>query len=117
MKEQMAVMLEPYAGAGIKRIGIVTTEYAAGGMAVLAMEGGQPCATISVWLPESQNLKPGSFYVKHWSENEVLVKNLIETGVLIPDPDAAPASSGFIKTIRAYRLVGVMPLPPRKERA
>jgi len=83
---------------------VEVAEYAAGGTAVVVVDGdGCPFATVSVNLPETANLPAGVFYVKHWSENAPLISAMLERG-LLEAVDAPVASSGFIAEIKAYRL-------------
>jgi hypothetical protein len=63
----------------------------------------EPICTLSVWVPETPDLPRGAFYCKHWSENQGIVEQLLQQGVLEPVM-ATPVRSGFIENIQAYRL-------------
>jgi len=79
-------------------------EYHNGCLAILAStDDGEPFATISTLLPESENLDKDSFYVKNWSENEEVVDQLIKQGVLIVDRKAPVVATGFV-LVAAYKL-------------
>ena len=66
----------------------------------------EPICTLSVWVPETEALPRGSFYAKHWSENQGVVEQLLQQNFLEPVL-APPVSSGFIENILAYRLRGM----------
>jgi len=69
-------------------------------------EDGADVCTVSINIPGySENLPAGVFYGKHWSENEGLLEQLEEQGVIVPVPDVPMISVGFITGIRAYRLL------------
>lgn len=86
---------------------IKTDRYQAGGIAVFLVEedsgGEEPLEwVISVNLPETNSLPDGAFYVKHWSENEEVVRGLVAGGVLVP-ADVPDVASGRVM-VKAYRL-------------
>jgi len=87
---------------------IVTGTYSLGrntSVTLINMEDGQDFATISVNLPDNPPLPADVFYGKHWSENEGMLEQLVEQGVIEIVPEIPPANSGFCSNIRAYRLV------------
>lgn len=88
-------------------VDVETNEYQTGGLAVQLLESKshEVFSTISVNLPESQYIPKDAFYVKHWSENEPIVRQLIQQNIIEIAMDCVPASSGFIDEIYAYRLV------------
>jgi hypothetical protein len=65
---------------------------------------GEHFADLSVNLPASSELMGNEFYAKHWSENEGIVEQLVDQGI-IEKVSAHPTSSGFVYGICAYRLV------------
>lgn len=85
---------------------VETNTYMAGGTALLLTEEGMPFSTVSVHLPETKLLPEGTFFVKHWSENEPIVEQLIAQNIITPIADIAPVSSGHVTNIRAYKLKG-----------
>lgn len=62
---------------------------------------GEPYATVSTNLPESEDLPDGEFFLKDWSENEPIAKALIDMGAIIPTGKSA--SSGFV-TAKSYKI-------------
>jgi len=58
-------------------------------------------ATVSANLPESADLPKDEFFLKSWSENEEIAKQLIEKGIVLPT--GKQASSGFV-TAQSYKL-------------
>lgn len=66
-------------------------------------EMGEPFATITVNLPDAPLLADGEVYVKDWAENEEVVKNLVESGWLVPTGDSV--QSGFVSA-KVMRLAG-----------
>lgn len=64
---------------------------------------GEPLAKLSVNLPESNDLDPDTFYVKHWGENEMLWQDAHDSGLfntaLVHIP---PANSGHVTGILAW---------------
>jgi hypothetical protein len=100
------------------------TTYALGGLAVsltTEMEEApgqyEPYCHVSVRLPETDHLPSDVFYAKHWSENEGIVETLVELRIIELAPDFPPVASGFVRNIRAYRLVSCVQCPdePRFE--
>jgi hypothetical protein len=89
-------------------VDVKTNKYQNGGLAVQLFdsETHETFATISVNLPESQDIPKDAFYVKHWSENEPIIAQLIQQNIIELAKDCEPASSGFVSGIYAYRLVG-----------
>jgi hypothetical protein len=76
-----------------------------GGLAVSAMtEEGELYTPLSVNLPTSRELPADCWYGKHWTENEGMLEQLVEQGVIELAADVPEASSGFVQGIRAYRL-------------
>lgn len=66
---------------------------------------GERICSVSVNIPVfSEELPEGAFYVKNWSENEGMVEQLVEQGVVELVPNAPIARSGFVSNIQAYRL-------------
>jgi hypothetical protein len=63
---------------------------------------GEPLATLSVnmYRPEcsqdSSDLPADCFYVKQWSENEVLAAEALASGLFVPRDDLPVAESGWI---------------------
>lgn len=83
-----------------------TSTYHNGATAVEAFdaETGDPFVTLSVNIVGfSDNLPPGAFYAKHWSENDGLPQQLVDQGIFVP-VNAAVISSDYVSDIRAYRL-------------
>jgi hypothetical protein len=80
-------------------------KYQNGGVAVTAHCQNGPYATVSVYLPGANRLPEGAFYLKDWSENE-LIANYLRANGLIEPVDAEPVKSGFVR-VRAYRLTEV----------
>lgn len=62
---------------------------------------GEPYATVSTNLPESEDLPEGEFFLKDWSENEPIAKALIDMGAIIPTGKSA--SSGFV-VAKSYKI-------------
>lgn len=62
---------------------------------------GEPYATVSTNLPESEDLPDGEFFLKDWSENEPIAKALIDMGAIIPTGKSA--SSGFV-VAKSYKI-------------
>jgi len=90
---------EPY------ELEVEVNQYLAGGTALLLTElNGLPFTTVSVHLPETATLPEGVFFVKHWSENAPIVQQLIEQNIIEVVPEIAPAVSGFVSNIKAYKL-------------
>lgn len=84
--------------------GVVVDEYKNGGTAVALTDAdGEWDIILSVWLPETVNLPKNAFYVKHWTENEEVVKAMLDQKLLVKC-NAPVASSGFIQKISAYTL-------------
>lgn len=66
---------------------------------------GMPFSTLSANFPESAMLPKDHFYGKHWSENEGLLEQLEEKGLIEKVPNLGTISSGFIENIHAYKLI------------
>ena len=68
----------------------------------LALDNGEPLATLSVnmYKPdcshESSDLPADCFYVKQWSENEVIARDAFASGLFVLRDDLPMASSGFV---------------------
>lgn len=79
--------------------------YHDGNTAVLAEDtnSGDAILTASVNLDESRLLPKGTWFGKHWSENEGALEQLEAQGAIVKQP-ILPVSSGFIPAIFAYRL-------------
>jgi hypothetical protein len=72
---------------------------------------GSHYTTISINLPGySEHLRPGEFYLKHWSENAQIAPQLIEQNIIEVVPAYAPVASGYVTDILVYRLT--IELPP-----
>jgi hypothetical protein len=81
---------------------LVTGTYGNGGLAVrILTEDGEPFATLSVRMPDD-DLPPGVFRLKTWSENAAIAAAVIAAG-LITRVDLPRASSGYVGA-DAYRL-------------
>ena len=67
-------------------------------------QDGESFCTLSTNLPDSCFLPDGTFYLKHWSENEGFAEQLLAQKVieLVNEPEQ---SSGFVSGIKAYKLV------------
>ena len=66
---------------------------------------GETLAKLSVCIPSMSNRLPDSvFFVKHWAENEDVVKELITLGKLELVKEIPPVSSGHVSGIKAYRV-------------
>ncbi len=69
---------------------------------VLTLDNGEPLATLSVnmYRPEcshdSSDLPADCFYVKQWSENEVIALDAMQSGLFKLRDDLPIASSGFV---------------------
>jgi len=86
-------------------LSLVVSTYPNGGKAVaLYTQDGCPYASISVNLPTTPSLPSDVFYVKDWSENELLVIGLITKKYIKKVDDIPSVSSGFIENVYAYRL-------------
>ena len=87
------------------KVTLVPTQYGDGNTAVqvVEQETGDAFCMLSVNLPESAKLPKDAFYVKHWSENDGFVQQLVAQNVLESVP-ARVASSGFVSGIQAYRI-------------
>ena len=70
-------------------------------VSLIDKEDGSPFATISVNLPESDNLSKDEFFVKDWSENKDIVQQLIKQKVIIPTGKSA--RSGYVNP-KSYKL-------------
>jgi hypothetical protein len=63
-------------------ITIMTERYLTGGIAVTATcEDGSPYATLSVNM-DGHLPNPGCFWMKDWSENEVLARSVMDAGLV-----------------------------------
>lgn len=75
------------------------------GLAVALMDEEGPFAIISVnFPPHSATLPPNVFYVKHWSENEPIVPQLMAQNIIRLRDDIPPIQSGFVVS-DAYELL------------
>lgn len=69
---------------------------------ILQCEDGEPLATLSVNMyrpdcsQDSEDLPADCFYVKQWSENEVIAAEALESGLFVERDDLPKASSGFV---------------------
>ena len=80
-----------------------TAHYGNGRLAVQAYTtDGEPAATVSVNLPDAP-LNEGEFFLKDWSENEIISKALIERNI-IEVLDRPLVKSGFVQ-VRTAKLV------------
>ncbi len=69
---------------------------------LISVSDGQPYATISVNITgESEKLPKNEFYVKDYSENEDIVRQLIQQQILIPTGKSV--QTGFV-TVKSYKL-------------
>lgn len=67
--------------------------YENGRLALMLTEEGLPFATLTVNLPE-QPLNDGEFFVKTWSENTDVVKEIMKSGLFVDTGKVAP--TGFV---------------------
>ena len=68
---------------------------------------GEPIATLSVCFPEaSKKLPDGYFYVKDWSENELIILVAAASGWFEPLPpdQFEPVISGFVVATHVWRV-------------
>jgi hypothetical protein len=90
---------------------IVRTTYSIGGaLAVQIVAGdtadlpGEPIARISANFPgKSEKLPPNHFYCKDWSENMLIIQELIELGLIEFVEEFPPIISGF-EAVDVYKL-------------
>lgn len=71
----------------------------ANGPTAIALElaDGEPLSKLSVNMPGmSERLPPGCFYVKAWSENEVIAREAAASGLFKLRDDLPQAESGFV---------------------
>lgn len=79
------------------RVNVMRASYATGAMAVLLqMEDGEPLATLSVNFDDSLGLPPDCFYLKNWSENELVMEDVDSCGLFKLRTDLPPRASGFV---------------------
>lgn len=86
-------------------IEFVRTNYATGGLAVLARnaETHEPLARLSANV-EGETLPPDEFYLKTWSENAEIAQLLILTGAIRPVANVDPIQCGHVMAYR-WRIV------------
>lgn len=94
---ELPITLEVWGGK--YPLSVVVDDYACGGTAVKL----EPrFCVVSVWLDSSPSLPPGTFYVKHWGQEEI-IEALLKKGIICLAPGIPPARSGFVENIRAYQ--------------
>ena len=62
---------------------------------------GEPYATISVNMPDSNKLENDEFFMKNWSENKEIAKELVDKKIVIPTGNES--SNGYV-TAKSYRV-------------
>lgn len=87
-------------------VAVELSEYTKGGRAVILwnMESDEPYCVLSVWMPETIRLVPGTFFVKHWGGQEPIVQQLEAQQIIRKVTPETLAKSGFV-TAYAYELV------------
>lgn len=70
-------------------------------LAVELMDDEGSYAMVSVNVPESATLPQDEFFLKDWSENEELAKQLVEKGIILPT--GKRTASGFI-VAKSYKI-------------
>ena len=84
-------------------LNVITTTYALGGVAVQTFDAeGEPYATLSVLLPESQHLPANAFFLKDYSENAAVAAAFVAAGLATP-LDHPAARAGFV-WVQPYQL-------------
>lgn len=76
-------------------------QYANGRLAIQlfdAIEG--PFCTVTVNMVDAPDLPEGEVYVKDWSENEEIIKTLVESGWLVDTGRSVPAGYVSAKVMR-----------------
>jgi mannose-6-phosphate isomerase-like protein (cupin superfamily) len=73
-----------------------------GALAVELMDDEGPYATVSTNLPESADLPKDEFFLKNWSENEELAKQLIQKNIIIPTGKRASMGAMSFKVSPEY---------------
>ncbi len=74
-------------------------------LAVDLVDAEGPFTTISTnLLPQSSKLPLGVFYCKDWSENETIIPQLVEQGIIRKRTDIPTVATGFV-TAHAYEIV------------
>jgi hypothetical protein len=88
------------------RVEFVRTNYATGGLAVLARnaETHEPIAQMSANF-EGETLPPDEFYLRDWSENTEIAQLLILTGAIQPVANAEPMEMNHGIAYR-WRIIG-----------
>jgi hypothetical protein len=88
------------------RVEFVRTNYATGGLAVLARnaETHEPIARMSANF-EGETLPPDEFYLRDWSENTEIAQLLILTGAIQPVANAEPMEMNHGIAYR-WRIIG-----------
>ena len=79
---------------------IHTDQYANGGLAVQLLCVGdghfmEPLAMLSVWVDRTPSLPDRCFFVKDWSENQLIIHDAADSGWFKRRPDIKPVITGF----------------------
>lgn len=95
-------------GGGLVPVRIHEETYARGGKAVSlvvdrrcklggeTLEPGEEVCRLSVWFPETERLPAGCWFLKDYSENQAIVTQLVQKGILTTTGHEM-AESGFVR--------------------